>query len=207
MKRRFLSILMATALCATSAMPSTVSAQTNINLGELKLKGTQEVKWIDRLDLSSDTNGVFLDLYNALVEASDNDGENDYLIKDEYFDGDNKILVAEVTGVLKDGETLETVMNEIYSVYANYIQAVCDAFDRDHPEVFWLDGGISSDCSAKATGNNYTITISVVFQDGSKSYDVRAIKYQNQSMMLKKFHQSQCFYLLFSTLQFLLYQH
>ena len=184
MKRRFLSILMATALCATSAMPSTAYAQTNIDLGKLKLKTTEEVDWIDRLDLSSDTNGVFRKLYDTLVEASDNDGTDDYLIRDEYFntsEGLNSIPVVKLTGVLKDGETLETIMNEIYSVYADYIQAVCDAFDRDHPEVFWLDGGISSDCSAEATGNNYTITISIVFQDKSESYDVRATNYQSQS--------------------------
>lgn len=114
------------------------------------LKDGAYANFIDRVNLPD----YALDFYNLLVHAVDNDGVNDYLIDDVYFsatDGKaielnysngtsdifNGIFITKVeTGntAISEEEKNEVIRN-IYTAFS--------AFDRDHPEVFWLTGTVS----------------------------------------------------------------
>ena len=52
----------------------------NLDDGNISLSASNEVKWIDRIDLTDAE--CIRTFYERLVEASDNDGINDYLIED-----------------------------------------------------------------------------------------------------------------------------
>ena len=174
----------------TSAIPMSFFGLAD---GSVSLINGTATKWIDRLDLTGDA-AVMKDFYNTLVEASDNDGTADYLIEDKYFDGDHSIVVAEITGKLTGpystqeelSAAVKAVAEPAFASYAKYIRAAYDAFDRDHPEVFWLDGSTQSGYSSSASGNSvdgydYTITISFIVQDSANAIDIRAIGYQSES--------------------------
>ena len=144
---------------------------------------TNEVKWIDRIVLESNIRAA----YDQLVEGSDNDGVDDILIDDSYFDGNHSIVVGTETVALDEanGITMNAAMNEVYGRYEPFINAVCSAFDRDHPEVFWLSGTWSSGVSASSDGTNCTVTVSIVLHDTTSENsnihkDVRADAYQDQ---------------------------
>lgn len=119
------------------------------SFGPVPLKSTNEVRWIDRLDLSG--YDAVRGFYDALVEASDNDGDRDFLIEDRYFNGEvdsnngglaigsyNKEHASIVAYV--GNYTSEEEFNENFSRALPYIYGMVAAFDRDHPEVFWLGG-------------------------------------------------------------------
>ncbi len=122
-------------------------------------------KWIDRVDMEAYTTS----LYNWLEENSDNDGSDDALIDvtqgDEYLytdSGTNAVLaegyvhyLTMIGGEIRldlpydvDDETFsDAFYDAVYSVMDENLKrvsidvcAVFDAFDRDHPEVFWLEG-------------------------------------------------------------------
>ena len=122
-------------------------------------------KWIDRVDMEAYTTS----LYNWLEENSDNDGSDDALIDvtqgDEYLytdSGTNAVLaegyvhyLTMIGGEIRldlpydvDDETFsDAFYDAVYSVMDENLERVSidvctvfDAFDRDHPEVFWLEG-------------------------------------------------------------------
>ena len=179
-KKGILVFLMAAVLWTGCALPEELSV--GVNLNSTPVFTEMGVDWIDRLDLSGEA-VIFRDLYETLVEASDNDGEEDYLIEDKYFNGENVIPVAIVTGTLAGGETPQSVLHNISDIYGVYIQAVRDAFERDHPEVFWLDDSLRSRYSISLRGSSYIATIDIVLQgiiDGT-SIDIRAAKYRSET--------------------------
>ena len=122
--------------------------------GTVDLKPTNEVRWIDRVDLPD----YALKLYEVLEEAADGDGYNDYFIDDAYFD-----LEGEKTPDNEPGDFIRGIVSPTYGgiIYftgilvtvtkanadqntqdyiANCIRTVVSAFWRDHSEVFWTDG-------------------------------------------------------------------
>ena len=182
----------------TSAIPMEVFGLSD---GKVSLISGTAINWIDRLDLTGDAQ-VIKNLYNTLVEASDNDGVDDYLIEDSYFvlstenNNVSSIKVAEITGTLDgtyseaDAKTkVSEVASEILANYSPYIRAAYDAFDRDHSEVFWLDGRTQAVCSSPYTIKeteqeglytvDYTVTIQFVLK--SSEFDIRATNYKSQS--------------------------
>ncbi|MEY8459721.1 leucine-rich repeat protein [Eggerthellaceae bacterium 24-137] len=109
--------------------------------GQTALREGNYERWIDRLDVPE----YALDFYAALEEAVDGDGTQDYLIADKYFSGnvvnDNRFSVVGGNRCLKVCEQQCTSFadKDVKSSEANqYALAVMAAFDRDHPEVFWL---------------------------------------------------------------------
>lgn len=118
-------------------------------------------KFIDRANLRP----FAVDLYNILVEASDNDGNKDYLIQDKYADTantENYVLTYNdlkkdtvvttstgakaislgpitVTGIAKKttGGALTADAKILRVAIYSQMKAAITAFDRDHPEVFW----------------------------------------------------------------------
>lgn len=152
MKRRFLSALL-TLCMALAILPETALAEYS---GPVQLKPANAVRYIDRVELPD----YAIKLYETLEEAADGDGYRDYLIDDEYFDlsGENvspskagdfirgnvassvtgittrytAILVTSVETASEDEETKAYILDCISTVAA--------AFQRDHPEVFWMNG-------------------------------------------------------------------
>lgn len=174
----------------TSAMSSNLFGLSD---GTVDLISETAENWIDRLDLTGEEQ-VIKEFYNTLVEATDNDGENDYLIADNYFSAENVITVATVTdtmeGTYSEAEVagyIEEVASEELSKYGRYIRAAYDAFDRDHPEVFWLGGDTLAKyvCSYSLQGEedaysvSYEITIDFLLKD--ENFDIRATPYQSEA--------------------------
>lgn len=145
----------------TSAVPFSLFGAMD---GSVELSGTNEEKWINRLDLTGEA-GITLEMYNSLVEASDNDGSLDYLIEDQYYtDGEASFTMITVTGELRLEDensdynvALSNIAGEVAADYTPFIRAAFDAFDRDHPEVFWLDGAtaVCFDRVAECRRNRY----------------------------------------------------
>lgn len=156
----------------------------------VEMKGTNEVQWIDRIAIPTGMETDVKALYNALAEGSDNDGEADILIDDSYFNlTQHSIEVVSVTGDAESQEAMEADISEIFAEYSQYITAAYNAFDRDHPEVFWLSGSswVGSSYSYYSSTWEYTLTISVILKgtvsvNGSpQAVDVRVADYQSQS--------------------------
>ena len=181
----------------TSAIPFSPFTLTD---GNVSLKNGTATEWINRLDLTGDAQ-VIDEFYDTLVEASDNDKTNDFLIEDSYFnsEGNYTIPVVELTGTLHKTETyseenanaaVNQEISKIFSAYAKYIRAAYDAFDRDHPEVFWLSGDTvaGNQCSYSAavgTGEytiTYTLTIHFLLKGTAqgKPFDIRADVYRSE---------------------------
>ncbi|MCI8468442.1 MAG: hypothetical protein HFJ75_02915 [Eggerthellaceae bacterium] len=147
------------------------------------------VTYLDRLAAPS----YARDLYDVLVEATDGDGEADYLIEDRFFDAaalpalqpgapaepcahDGAALIPVVTlpgaAPLPDDERAAVVDEARYLVLA-----ALAAFDRDHPEVFWL-GGAAAVGEVEA-GDDLVLAM-VLAADG---FDARAEAYRGQGII------------------------
>lgn len=135
---------------SAEALSSLIRPFSLQSAGPVPLKASNEANWIDRLDLSGYES--VRDFYDALVEAADNDGENDFLIADAYLEeaatssnstsrvGDYDRMshsIIALKGTYKNQEDF----NDQFANAASYLFAAVAAFDRDHPEVFWLGNG------------------------------------------------------------------
>ena len=175
--------------------------------GKVSLKEGTAVAWIDRLNL---TNAEEIKtFYDLLVEASDNDGTDYFLIDDSNFESAKNLTVKEITKSMEvkisDASNNDTVADKIktavgeqaasiFDNYSPYMLAVRDAFDRDHPEVFWLSGEtvLGYSCGYQyttlASGDqtvtvNYTVHLCMVLKGtvSNESFDVRAEKYRSET--------------------------
>lgn len=165
----------------TSALPILLYSLED---GVVTLKSTNEVNWIDRIDTSDA--GAIKEFYNTLVEASDNDGVDDFLIEDQYLEAEEgySIEVARVTGHESTKTNMQAAYTTAFSNYAQYIRAAYDAFDRDYPEVFWLSGDTKSSATLVYDGNDqngYDYTLTISFPLIKEGFDIRATDYQSES--------------------------
>ncbi len=156
--------------------------------GIVELNSGNYKDWIDRLDLSEAQ--VIKDFYNTLVEASDNDGESDYLIDDEYFAEDaSGILIdtvtIKITKAQYDSGEYKTLLSDVLDRYGAYAVAAYAAFDRDHPEVFWLSGSCSTSYSAtiwgSSAGYEMEVVLSLVTKNTKNAFDIRSTNYPDQA--------------------------
>ena len=163
--------------------------------GIVELNSGNYKDWIDRLDLSKAQ--VIKDFYDALVEASDNDGENDRLIDDAYFAEDFCYIEVgteelEMTPEEYSESNVNAFVSAVVDSYSRYIYAAYSAFDRDHPEVFWMSGRCmilrSSELYTMSQGGvpvGYKSVVKVYFCtkyiDAEGAYDVRSTNYPNQA--------------------------
>ncbi len=135
--------------------------------GTVDLISGTAADWIDRIDITEELR----DFYDKLVESSDNDGIDDFMIEDRYFDGDNVIAAMTIKETISTGEDPQTWISETSDKCMPFVVAVCNAFDRDHPEVFWNSRMVSckSGASYYTDGENYemTLTVELVLQDTS----------------------------------------
>lgn len=181
----------------SSAETSAISmSMFSLDDGQVALKPSNEVKWIDRINLTDAE--CIRTFYDSLVEASDNDGINDYLIEDQYFSGavgsdfkENNgniyLIVDTVEGHVATKEEVSEVMNQVYQNYYFYIVAAGNAFDRDHPEVFWMTGSVAPGCLASRSGSeskgyDYTLYLTYLLKGNAsgEAFDVRESNYQSQ---------------------------
>lgn len=147
-----------------------------------------EVLWIDRIKELPDS---VRDMYDALVEGADHDGEEDFLIDASNYTEDHSIPAVQVSGEMENPtqEKLQAVMEQVYASYEMYVCAAACAFDRDHPEVFWLSGAWEIGCSASCEYDyedgvyNYTVTLDLILKDSGSDYDVRQIAYRDQAAL------------------------
>ena len=149
MKKRLLSVFTALALSCSMLPVNALAVENNTVYGVVDLGTTEtsasnsislfssadgtvdktsgeHVKWIDRIDVPDFAKG----LYNSLVAASSADGA---LVNPE-------LLAPQTVG----NDTIYAYTLDTTGYSQEYVQkcvrAVFDAFDRDHPEVFWLSG-------------------------------------------------------------------
>lgn len=145
------------------AEPVTIDAETSADVlsgislfslesvGPVPLKSSHEIEWIDRIDFTGHQSAR--DFYDVLVEATDNDGVKDYLIEDAYFDQTASSVAKGQTGGYDEADGRDCIVigpisysgdfNDAFYEELIYAYAAVAAFDRDHPEVFWLEGGAS----------------------------------------------------------------
>lgn len=154
--QRFLAsmLLVATLLCSLVCKAGAKEIAAD---GAVERVAGEAVDWIDRVELPISLRV----LYDTLVEGADGDGENDILIEDTYLnDPDYKILVATETVEVGD-RSLGEIRDEIFARYEPFLYAVFSAFDRDCPEVFWLNGKWSVGSNAQRQGSRCTVEIVV----------------------------------------------
>ena len=133
-------------------------------------------EWIDRIDLSEDTSGSLRTLYEKMEEWTDNDGIEDWLItgeKDLYTIGS-----VDVELDMNDQAAAQEIVDTALTNYAQYVWAITDAFDRDHPEVFWL-GGASVSGGAFSNGTVGSYTLEIYLQIKTETRDMRAERYRD----------------------------
>lgn len=152
--------------------------------GKVALKAGTYEKWIDRIDIPE----YALNFYKILEEAADNDGYNDFLIDDKYFDtaqpgndcrelkvGDiyydsgKTSIIAAVIDAPYDSDW--AAVNAVYNEASQYIFAAYQAFDRDHNEVFWLDNSSNSWGYKSHTTDYKTATVWIFFDLKNYTYE------------------------------------
>ena len=143
------------------AEPVTLDAETSADIlsgispfslesvGPVPLKSSNEIEWIDRIDFTG--HQAARDFYDVLVEATDNNGVKDYLIEDAYFGQTAPSVDTNQTGGYNGADKRDCIVigpisysgdfDDAFYGELIYAYAAVAAFDRDHPEVFWLEGG------------------------------------------------------------------
>lgn len=173
-------ILMELGSVETSAMPFSFYGMTD---GSIQLKSGNYEKWIDRIDLTDAE--VICNVYDVLVEASDNDGTNDYFIDDQYYSEKNKYVVIDtITGQGSSVEDMNEQMDNIVNFYYRAARTAYDAFDRDCPEVFWLTGETLCAVSKSYSDTTFRYSLDLMIYvkytyDAEDVYDIRSANYQS----------------------------
>ena len=115
-----------------SAKRATLGPEGSVSL----IDGTA-VNWIDRIALPQ----YAYDAYDILVEASDNDGNDDFMIDEACLTESNslKFFQFKVYSLQSETELQTAEQNRIIQ----NISAAFLAFDQDHPEIFWYSKNYS----------------------------------------------------------------
>lgn len=163
----------------------TISLFSLDSSGKVSLTAGNHERWIDRIDVPE----YAKTLYNTLVEGADNDGVEDILIDDSYYSREkvediNKVLYNAIPITTMTGNDSDVLISQFLEA-GKYVRAVYDAFDRDHPEVFWLTG--ANQIATRLTGKkdpsgNWEYTSEIYFilkgYKTDEEFDVRKDNYQ-----------------------------
>ena len=166
---------------------STVFEDTNNGLSSFSIEnGTVDLnagnyeKWIDRIDVPEYAHN----LYDTLVEYCDNDGIDDLLINDSGFAKETATVIDFGSAYGSDSfHAIEYVtltnptQEEINYVYRT-MRVIFEAFDMDHPEVFWLSGVTSGYGLIKGSDYTFYFLIKMHEDSYSNAFDVRAEEYK-----------------------------
>ena len=158
-------------------------ARTLDGSGDVALKSGNYANWIDRIDVPK----YATDFYDSMVNNSkDATGwlvdptKNTTTITSggvTYY----AVVFNIATGSYTDKTDFDTKTDQAFDTDSKYLYAVCAAFDRDHPEVFWLDKSTRASMSASGDGENYTVTTYLLLKAADNSFDIRASDYQDVS--------------------------
>lgn len=154
------------------------------------LKPGSHERWIGRINAPA----YALRFYEVLEEAVDGDGLEDYLIEDDYIqgtaeskgsyqnnDGSPRLVVGPIR--LPASSTSEEVSQKLTELFA-YATATVAAFDRDHPEVFWLGNQWQIVTSPRLSGDgSYELTgyLSLQWENDGVPVEVRSQSYLSET--------------------------
>ena len=195
MRKKSLALLLVLVMLLGLAAPSAVAAEpeetvvgvlettvqealaevgvSTYSAGSVGLASGNHERWIDRIDgIQTGSYYYAYEFYEALEDAADaNDGG--WLAT---LSGDSAI-VAKTFSDYGDITAYQIyVGNADVNTAADYISAAYAAFDRDHPEVFWLSGSSSYVMTTSSSGS-YVYFI-LKNEDG---FDIRKSEYQDAS--------------------------
>lgn len=161
-----------------------------VDNGKVDLASGNHEKWIDRVNLPD----YAKNFYEVLEEAVDNDGTDDFLIDDKYFDLSGTLTTSpfdasNIGKVIRRQATYNTdtgkytvkytailaavisvppddtdTQNKERNYAAECIDAAYNAFDRDHPEVFWKAKQYG--CSTTTVGNQMYVFFMLNAENG-----------------------------------------
>lgn len=140
------------------------------------------VKWIDRVE---NLDNYARELYDALEDGIDG-VDNDVLIDDESFLESNALTINYGDGSKDVVNVIEfytgSVTSEEIEVLKRNARIAYDAFDRDHPEVFWLSGEsrVLLVTTSSSEGESTTAYFVCKNHESSKSFDIRRDDYQTE---------------------------
>lgn len=158
-------------------------AAQEINITVPPLRNGRFERYIDRVELPD----YARNLYHWLEESTDFDGVDDWLIDDYFF--------TPTTGYMSGNFSQPGTLIPIWGGYAvslgpvdtaepdelhPYIRSALEAFDRDHPEVFWLTGTYPSSILPSADGSNCAVIW--IYGDGT---DARLDSYRSESSIVE----------------------
>lgn len=136
------------------------------------------IKWIDRIDWTG--REYVKDLYYKLEEGLDPNGCLIDITKAESKGDKHYIYVTTLEGTAnKKSEAKEQIEREA-NIVGQYIAVAYTAFERDHPEVFWLSGKARYNVSDYFQGEspcNYKADIYFIIKN--KKFDIRSPEYQD----------------------------
>lgn len=154
--------------------------------GEVPLAPGSHERFVDRVDVPA----YGRDFYDLLAEASDGDGAEDFLIEDAWFDaGVLPVLSAAGTpvgaaggyallrsAVLPGAARLDAAERDAAVTEATLVlYAMAAAFDRDHPEVFWMNASLA--IGAFEAGDD--VMLALVLAGGD--HDARASSWRSEA--------------------------
>ncbi len=145
--------------------------------------------WISRLNSRADTPDYVDKLYKLLLKATNNDGQDDWLIGEDYFPEDKEVFgfsyYREQLDVnRKDPSIKETIAPRVY----RYAEQAVTAFRRDHPEVFWMNDSIGLYCMIAGGETEPACNIEYMFATKYNNsevgdFDVRIDKYRSEALI------------------------
>lgn len=166
-----------------------------------ELKSGNYEKWIDRVKLPE----YAVDFYERLVEATDNDGKEDFLIDESKSSSVEQIQIREkdssgtsrqvsatavkvgtISGVGNNWDEAYANINEDYYQSYYMLRTAFEAFDRDLSEVFWLSGSFYlvvpeytyySQWNESKNAYDYYYTGNLYFILESSIFDVQSVSY------------------------------
>ncbi len=171
------------------------------DLGPTRSEGNH-VRWIDRIAHLPEYAQTF---YHWL---EDNDDMNGVLVdptRGEYVDGGYYYLIDSVTKTVNFTYTdnkatsaqaaVRSHADNTFDVMMDYCVDAYSAFDRDHPEVFWLDGSssytwqLSYSYSGSNGAGSAKYTMEVYFFLQAEGFDIRDLKYQDAQTIVDTYNQ------------------
>ena len=139
----------------------------------VKLKSGNYDKWIDRIIVPE----YALDFYNKLSDEAFWTDDTNFTVNGSTWIERSSINAIKFSDVKVQGteEEFKARMKD----EAFLMRAVFDAFDRDHPEVFWLDGTTTYQYSWKmiTSGNTTTYNAELYLVLKNDTYDIRRQDY------------------------------
>lgn len=171
-----------------------------------ELKSGNYEKWIDRAKFPD----YAVNFYNVLIEASDNDGKQDFLIDEncskvehiqiwENGSAGTRTQVAatgvKIMSITGDGSTWDEAYADINDQYYQkyyMLRTAFEAFDRDFSEVFWLSGSFYlvvpeyryySQWNQSKNAYDYYYTGDMYLILASPIFDIQSINYPSAAVI------------------------